>query len=77
VLDTLYGAGVRAVHSVEPPVVEPRLAALLEAVERGEGSPDTLASGAQEAADVLAGLSELELLGLVRRAAGGRYIRSA
>ncbi len=58
-------------------MVEPRLAALLEAVERGEGSPDTLASGPEEAAEVLAGLSELELLGLVRRAAGGRYIRSA
>jgi DNA processing protein len=75
VLDVLYGPG--AAPRAERPNLEPRLAALLEAVERGEGSPDSLASDQAQAADVLAGLTELELLGLVRRAAGGRYIRSA
>ncbi len=77
VLDTLYGPGARPAQQIEPPALDPRLAALLEAVERGEGSPDTLASAPEEAAEVLAGFSELELLGLVRRAAGGRYVRSA
>jgi DNA processing protein len=76
VLDALYGAGAGARAAAEPPVLETRLAVLLEAVERGEGSPDTLATSAGEAAEVLAGLSELELLGLIRRTAGG-YVRSA
>jgi DNA processing protein len=74
-LDVLYGAGGGPVS--EPPPLEPHLAALLEAVERGEGSPDALAASASEAAAVLAGLSELELLGLVRRSAGGHYVRCA
>jgi DNA processing protein len=74
-LDVLYGAGGGPVS--EPPPLEPHLAALLEAVERGEGSPDALAASASEAAGVLAGLSELELLGLIRRSAGGHYVRCA
>lgn len=79
VLDVVYGPGARprAGGGGDPLGLEPRLAALLEAVERGEGSPDVLASDPSAAADVLAGLTELELLGLVRRAAGGRYVRSA
>jgi DNA processing protein len=77
VLDSLYGAGGRPHREAVPPSLSPELAALLEAVERGEGSPDALAAAASEAAAVLAGLSELELLGLVRRGAGGRYIRCA
>jgi DNA processing protein len=75
VLDTLYGAGARR-PTRDPPALEPRLAELLQAVERGEGSPDALVSEPADAAAVLAGLTELELLGLVRRVAGG-YIRSA
>jgi DNA processing protein len=79
VLDVVYGAGAgpRAGSGAGQPALEPRLAGLLEAVGRGEGSPDMLAADPSEAADVLAGLTELELLGLVRRAAGGRYVRSA
>ena len=77
VLDALYGAGGRPHREAVSPSLSPELAALLEAVERGEGSPDALAAAASEAAAVLAGLSELELLGLVRRGAGGRYIRCA
>jgi len=78
VLDVLYGAGSapRKARAADPPLLEPHLAGLLEAVERGEGSPDKLSSDPSQAAEVLAGLTELELLGLVRRAAGGRYIRA-
>ena len=77
VLDALYGPGSGPRSPVRPPSLDARLAALLDAVERGAGSPDTLASGPLETADVVAGLSELELLGLVRRDAGGNYVRSA
>ena len=79
VLDALYGPGVRPRRLAGDAAasLEPRLAELLAAVERGEGSPDALAADPAAAADVLASLTELELLGLVRRAAGGRYIRCA
>jgi DNA processing protein len=77
VLDVLYGVGTREIRRDEAPALAPRLAALLDAVERGQGSPDALAARPEDAADVLAGLTELELLGLVRRSAGGRYVRSA
>ena len=79
VLDALYGPGVRPRRLAGDAAasLEPRLAELLAAVERGEGSPDALAADPAAAADVLAALTELELLGLVRRAAGGRYIRCA
>jgi DNA processing protein len=76
VIDVVYGPGAgRAAGG--PRALEPRLAFLLEAVERGEGSPEALAADPSAAAAVLTGLTELELLGLVRRVAGGRYVRSA
>jgi DNA processing protein len=78
VLDVLLGPG----HEVEPPrarapVLGSQLRALLAAVEQGRVTVDALAREAGETADVLSGLTELELLGLVRRAAGGRYVRCA
>jgi DNA processing protein len=75
VLDALYGPGVRSLRDAVSSRLSPQLAGLLEAIERGESSPDALAGDASDAAAVLAGLSELELLGLVRRSAGGHYIR--
>jgi DNA processing protein len=79
VLDVLYGAGAGPGprHGAGPIALGPRLAALLEAVGEGEGSPDALAADPSAAGDVLAGLTELELLGLIRRGAGGRYVRCA
>jgi DNA processing protein len=79
VLDVIYGAG----HGLAPPdralaqALEPRLRSLLAAVEQGRGTVEALVSEAGEAGEVLGGLTELELLGLVRRAAGGRYVRCA
>jgi DNA processing protein len=77
VVDALYGPGAAPRLLDRPPALEPRLAALLDAIERGEGSPDGLATDPSAAPDVLASLTELELLGLVRRVAGGRYVRSS
>ena len=57
--------------------LEPRLADLLDAVEAGRDTVAALAGDPAEAAAIVAGLTELELLGLLRRAAGGRYVRAA
>jgi len=75
VLDVLYGPGAGPRRDARPPSLEARLGALLDAIERGAGSPDQLASESFETAEVVAGLTELELLGLVRRDAGGNYLR--
>ncbi len=76
-LDALYGAGARRPAPAPPAPLEPRLAELLAAVERGEASPDALAAQPADVAAVLAGMTELELLGLVRRVGGGGYVRRA
>jgi DNA processing protein len=80
VLDAVYGAGAGAARAEAPRAqveLDGRLQSLLDAVERGQGSVDAIASGTGDVSWVLAGLTELELLGLVRRAAGGRYMRCA
>ena len=56
-----------------PPQLAPELRRLLAAVEEGRGALGELASGADEARTVLAGLGELEFRGLIRRTFGGRY----
>ncbi len=74
------GAAQRAVlERPRGPVVElgPELAALLSAVEAGEGTLGQLSAGDRDARAVLRGLTELELHGLVRRDFGGRYVRAA
>jgi len=77
VLDALYGAGVRRVRAPDDRAsLEPRLVHLLDAVEAGRGVDAIVRAGAR-VGDVLAGLTELELLGLVRRGPGGAYVRSA
>jgi DNA processing protein len=78
VLDALYGAGEGARRaSAAAPALDEGLRTLLEAVERGQGSADLIASGPDEVGRVLAGLTELELLGLIRRGLGGGYVRCA
>jgi DNA processing protein len=77
VLDAVHGVGhgrrVLARRTAER--LEPRLQGLLTAVECGEGTADSIARDPAEVADVLAGLSELEIMGLIRRGAGGSYVR--
>jgi DNA processing protein len=86
VLDAVYGPGggtarppVAALGAGRHPpltLLEPRLRALLERVEAGAGTVEELAQRAA-VAEVLAGLSELELLGFVTRGPGGDYVRRA
>ena len=56
--------------------LEPWLADLLDAVEAGRDTVAALAAHPAEAGAIVAGLTELELLGLLRRATGGRYVRA-
>jgi DNA processing protein len=66
-----------ASESVPPPAgLAPELVALLAAVDDGRDTIGALAADAAGAAGVRAALMELELLGLVRRAPGGRVLRT-
>ena len=76
-LDLLFGAGGRRVAPVAEQVeLRPEVSAVYEAVRAGRGSLAELA-GAGDAMAIAAALGELELLGLVRRAFGGRYVAVA
>jgi DNA processing protein len=74
-LDLLFGAEAPAVPTTALPPLDAALSRLLERVERGQGTVAELARTMDEAQAVSRGLSELELLGLVRREFGGRYVR--
>jgi len=77
-LDVAYGAGARRVPERPLPAdLDPALRRLLEAVAAGH---DTVAAAGRHAAgagDAAVALTRLELLGLLRRTAGGRYVRVA
>lgn len=77
VLDALHAVGqargLPARRTVEQ--LEPHLESLLAAVERGDGTADSIAREPDQVPDVLAGLSELELMGLIKRGGGGSYVR--
>jgi DNA processing protein len=77
-IDGAAAALARAAEETIPPptTLAPELRALLTAVEDGHNSVASLAPNADRAATVRAGLAELELLGLVRRVAGGRVLRT-
>jgi DNA processing protein len=75
VLDLLYG--VERAHEQPHAVrdrLEPRLRSVLERVGAGLDTPQKLTAGAARPAELLQALSELELLGLLARGAGGRYV---
>jgi DNA processing protein len=78
-LELLAGATGRvlAEREVPPVALTPPLRRLLEAVEDGRGALTELATTPEEARGALAGLGELERLGLVRRGFGGRWERAA
>jgi DNA processing protein len=54
--------------------LEPRLAEVLERVGEGRDSIDQLSGSDEDPGDVLLALSELELMGLLARGDGGRYL---
>jgi DNA processing protein len=54
--------------------LEPRLRATLEQVGTGRDTPAKLTAGSEDAGEVLLALSELELMGLLTRGDGGRYV---
>lgn len=80
VLDLLFGAGgwEAAAPGVGAPPgdtpLDPALGRLLGAIADGRDTLGALATDPVDAGRVLAGLSELELLGRVRRVGGGRYV---
>jgi len=64
-----------AMSAMPGPALEPELQRLLEAIGAGHATLPMLASHGFHPRMVLAGLGELEGLGLVRRGFGGRYER--
>lgn len=79
VLDAVIGVDAGTAPAEDPAVaaLEPGLRGLLGAVEGGRDTVAALVRGGEDARAVLTALTELELLGLLRRAAGGRYVRVA
>jgi DNA processing protein len=71
------GAAFERPSAPPPPELEAGLAALLAAVEDGQGTLSELATTPEDARAALAGLGELERLGLIRRGFAGRWERAA
>lgn len=81
VLELLFGAQAPPASATPSPPsttapLSPALTSILRAVEAGRDSLATLAGPGADVLALAAGLGELELLGLVRRTAGGRYVRA-
>jgi DNA processing protein len=75
VLDLLYEAERPAPAPSDPqPRLEPRLRCVLESVGAGLDTPQRLIGGANDPGELLQALSELELMGLLARGDGGRYV---
>ena len=76
VLELLHArpAGERPPTEPEVRHLDPRLAEVLERVGEGRDSPDLLVDADGGAGEMLLALSELELLGLLTRGHGGRYV---
>lgn len=76
VLDLVLGADATSLPEPAPLVpLDPAQRRVLDAVERGQGTLAELARTMEESQAISRTLSELELLGLVRRGFGGRYVR--
>ena len=76
-LDVLYGVGAPSKRRPAPPArakLEPRLQAVLEQVGAGRDTPGKLTSAGEDAGEALLALAELELMGLLGRGDGGRYV---
>jgi DNA processing protein len=58
----------------KPAELEPRLKETLEQVGAGRDTPAKLTAGSRDTGEALLALSELELMGLLTRGDGGRYV---
>ena len=77
VLDLLGDQGfARSVADAPALPADPSLRRLLELIGEGRATIGELVRSPQEVGPTLAGLTELETRGLVRRAFGGRYVRA-
>jgi DNA processing protein len=69
------GAPTRRVTTTPKPAeLEPRLKETLEQVGAGRDTPAKLTGGSRDTGETLLALSELELMGLLTRGDGGRYV---
>ena len=73
VLDGLYGVGACALPDRRRDLLDPALSALLDAIVEGEEGDAAFAAAGLDADGGLAALASLELAGMLRRGAGGRY----
>ncbi len=74
-LELLSGLGSPAAAARKAPAeLEPRLQVTLDRVGAGRDTPAKLASAGEDAGEMLLALSELELMGLLTRGDGGRYV---
>ena len=85
-LDALYGVATRQLASLDAavsapaadaPSLPPALANVLERVGRGEDTLARLLADGSQPGELALALTELELLGLLRRGDAGRYLPSA
>jgi DNA processing protein len=68
------GAPVAAAPTCPAAELEPRLRTTLERVGEGRDTPEKLTRGGGDCGEILLALSELELMGLLARGDGGRYL---
>ena len=73
VLDGLYGVGAVTLPDRRRHSLDPELSALLDAIADGADPQDAFGRAGLDADGGLAALASLELAGIVRRGAGGRY----
>ena len=77
ILDAVFGPGTRLVAAgPDPATLAPELRALLDRVSASPATAGALLRPGDDVDAVLAGLAELELLGFLRRAPGGAYVRA-
>ncbi|MFI4984792.1 MAG: DNA-processing protein DprA [Solirubrobacterales bacterium] len=72
-LDDVEAPALEGIGATRPEL-EPRLRSVLEKVGAGRDTPDKLTASREDATKVLLALTELELMGLLGRGDGGRYV---
>jgi DNA processing protein len=75
-LELLFGfeAPLATARAGPPAELEPRLQTTLESVGEGRDTPEKLTRDGGDCGEVLLALSELELMGMLARGDGGRYV---